>query len=460
MTKPYDLENERAVIVACLKDRMSRTRAAGAVEPTDFQGSRYRTIFEAIVECERKGADPDPDAIAVFSEGADYGGIEFLQMLFGLEPTKNIELHLGRLRRDSIRLQIREKSIPDLIELLADRTVDHTECIKQTAEILNALRVTEGSNLDPCKEWIEVLDARCAGGVHFVSTGYEPLDSELVEGYAAGNVSVTAGRTSNGKTTFLTDTVRRLLAAPVKPKILVAPLEIGRLRFIDKLVSSATLIETNKLRKFPEELTLEERDVIRQSVHKLLATDDRLTVIDNPFFNLKQTKTGKWDNEAALDKIEEILAEGEYSITFWDLFQRSLSLTSPNDIETALVRVQHMARRYGTHFGIYHQISRKVEDRKDKHPRLEDLKGSGGYEEIPDVIFLLHRERAYKKFMESDEVEVNIGKQRDGPANRTMIADFYPEISRLHNERLVDSEPKENGDEESKAGFKGGDAPV
>lgn len=460
MTKPYDLENERAVIVACLLDPVSRRRAVGSVSPEDFQGMRYRAIFEAIVECERKGAEPDQDAIAVLADGADYGGLEFLQMLFGLTPTKNIELHLARLRRDSVRLQIRSQALPELTELLADRSIDHTECIKQTAEILNALRVTEGANLDPCKEWIDVLDARCAGGGHFVSSGYEPLDSEFVEGFAAGNVSLIAGRPSNGKSTFVTDMVRRLLAGIKKPKILAAPLEIGRLRFIDKLVSSATLVATNKLRKFPEELTLEERDLIRQSVHKLLATDDRLTVIDNPFFTLAK-RSGKWDNDAALDKIEEILAEGNYDLTVWDLFQRSLSTITPNDVETALVRVQHMARRYGTHFVIVHQISRKVEERKDKHPRIEDLKGSGGYEEIPDLILLIHREKAYKKFMETDDIEINVGKQRDGPAGRTMIAEFYPEVSRLYNEKLTDTAPESSGtDEEGKAGFKGGDAPV
>jgi replicative DNA helicase len=460
VTKPYDLENERAVIVACLVDPSSRRRAVGSVSPVDFQGSRYRSIYKAIVECERKGVEPDQDAIAVLSDGADYGGLEFLQMLFGLTSTKNIELHLARLRRDSARLQIRTQSLPELTELLSDRTVEHTECIKQAAEILNALRVTEGSALDPCKEWVEVLDARCAGGRHFVSTGYAPLDSELVEGFAAGNVSVIAGRTSNGKSTFVTDAVRRLLAGVVKPKILVVPLEIGRLRFIDKLVSSATLIETNKLRKFPEELTLEERDTIRQSVHKLLGTDDRLTVVDNPFFNLSK-KSGRWGNEEALDKIEEILAEGGYDLTIWDLFQRSLSTITPNDVETALVRVQHMARRYGTHFVIVHQISRKVEERKDKRPRIDDLKGSGGYEEIPDLILLLHRERAYKKFMENDEIEINIGKQRDGPAGRTMIADFFPEVSRLHKEALTDARPESSSsDEETRAGFRGGNSPV
>jgi replicative DNA helicase len=449
MTKQFDLENERAVVVAALKDSTARRRAVGSVEAEDFQGPRYRVIFHALVECERRDIDPDIDSIAVLAEGEDFGGLDFLRMLFDLDKPKNIEMHLERLRLDSARARVLDSDVREFTDLLRDRTVSHSDCQKKAADIAGALRAATPQRGDAAEEWIENLDERCAGELPFVSVGYESLDSVLIDGFAKGNLSVLAGRTGNGKSTFVVDCVRRLLTGPNKPRIGVFAMEIGRIRFLDKLFSSATLIPTRKLRKHPHELTLEERDEIRTVAKKMVGTDDRLVVLDNPFFNLSER--GQWVNDEALDKTEELLAEGNYDITFWDLWQRSLSRITPNDVETAIYRVQHMARKYRTHFCMVHQIARRAEERKDKRPRRDDLKGSGGYEEAPDLMLLIHREKTYKPFMRHDDIEIRIGKQRDDDAGMTMVAEFFPQVSRLEDDKLA--EPKEGGGS-SKADFR------
>lgn len=438
MAKKFDIENERAIVVSALRNADARKRVVGSVDADDFLGPRYRIIFGAVSECERRGINPDLDAVAVLAEGEDYGGREFLGRLFELDPPANIEMHLERLRLDAARARVLSSEIPELKEMLGDRTVSHLDCGKKAAEIALSLRSPYQTRGDAAGEWIQDLDRRCAGELPFVSSGYDSLDEVLLEGFAKGNLSVLAGRTRNGKSTFVVDCVRRLLSGSVKPKVGVFALEIGRLRFLDKIISSATLIPTRNFRKHPEELTLDIRDEIRSVARKLVGTDDRLTVFDNPFFDLSDK--GAWSNDAALERTEELLAEGNYDVTFWDLWQRSLSQIKPNDVETALVRVQHLARKYGTHFCIVHQISRKAEERKDKRPRLEDLKGSGGYEEAPDLIMLIHREKAYKPFMRHDDIEINIAKQRDDDAGMTMTAEFFPQVSRLENDKMVASE--------------------
>lgn len=441
MAVQFDLENERAIIVSVLKDPDSRRMAVGAVQPEDFLGGRFRTIFKAAKTCQREGLVPDSKAIAVHCDGEDFGGYEFVDRLLDLEPSSNLEYHLSRLKRDAARIKVKKVELPELERMLSDRTVSHGECLGRLAEIQNELRVGPSREENLAEKWSKNLDMRCSGEIHFQSVGYSVLDDVLIDGYSKGQVSLIAGRTGNGKTTFIVDTIRRLLNQKRAPRICVLPLEIGQTRFLDKLISSVSLVPTLKLRKDAQELTLAEREEIKQVARKLVGTRDRLVVLENPFFSLP-----KWNNQTAMEKLEEILAEGGYDLLLMDLFQRCLTDIRPGEIETALVKVQHMAKLYDTHLCFVHQISRKAEERKDKRPELGDLKGSGGYEEIPDLIFLLHRAKTYKQFRKKDEIEVRLAKQRDDKTNVTVIGDFYPMVSRIENSRLAAE--KNDGEEE------------
>lgn len=445
MATQFDLDNERAIVVAALRDSELRRMAIGSVCPEDFLGERFRVIFRAIRESHRKGWEPDADAIAVHSAGEDYGGLDYLHRLFQLDTPKNLEFHLRQLKRDAARYKVRKSDLPELDRMLSDKTISHAECMQRLSEIHASLRVGMGQITSASETWSHDLDLRCSGEVRFQSCGYSEIDRELIDGYSRGQVSVVAARTGNGKTTVVADTVRRLLSQDQKPRICVLPLEIGPVRFMDKIITSATMMPAIKLRKEAENLTLKERDELKQVAKKMAGQDDRLVVLDNPFFSLKD-----WNNRTAINKLEGIAAEGDFDIIVMDLFQRCLTDLRPAEIEQALVRVQQLAQQYQTHFCLVHQISRRAEERKGKRPELGDLKGSGGYEEIPDLIVLLHRPKTYKQFRRKDELELHIAKQRDYSNNLTFIGDFYPMVSRIENIRVAETVggPENNGEDE------------
>jgi replicative DNA helicase len=73
------------------------------------------------------------------------------------------------------------------------------------------------------------------------------------------------------------------------------------------------------------------------------------------------------------------------------------------------------------------QLNRAIEGRKGDRPRLSDLRESGEIEQNADVVLLMHQAEDRPR-----EVEVIIGKQRNGPKGAVTLA-FEPEFTRFSN---------------------------
>ena len=80
------------------------------------------------------------------------------------------------------------------------------------------------------------------------------------------------------------------------------------------------------------------------------------------------------------------------------------------------------------------QLSREVERRPDKQPRLSDLRGSGAIGETADLVAFLHRDDYYEEEDVGDRVEayIMIKKQRNGPTG-TVILYFTKNEMRFEN---------------------------
>ena len=436
----FDLVNEQQLLASAAREEDSRKRILGVLSDDGWQSPIHRTIFQALRRCQERGLAPTPGNLSVCAEGDDFGGEEYLVRVCSIEPSGDLDFHLDRFERDFARAKAIEQ-VEAAKGILQDRTREFGDAIRAVSAPLETLRGVTGAKRGAAVErkWQEEMDRRFAGAIPFVSTGYMPLDSVLAEGLSPGKITVIGGRTRMGKSATVKDLVRRVLAGKKKKRILFVPLEGGPDQVIDSLVSGITGIPQLTLLKEPQSLTPEQREEIR-AARESIFSDDRLHIEDDFYGIGGGTMFGKggWSNERALQRVEELLAGGEYDIVVWDLFQRMLMNAEPQRITQALVFMQALAARYKSHQIIVQQLSRKVEDekRKNHRPNLSDLKDSGGYEEAADLVLLLHREKVYKPIVRRDTIEINVAKQKRGGDGWTMLADFCPEVCRLENERM------------------------
>lgn len=437
---PYNLLNEQLLMGMILHDAPCRKVAVEVLKVSDWQNGRHKTIFSAVKLCVLNSVPIEKETVASYSGSEDFGGLEYLEKVFETKSITGFEACLEKLRCDAARADTL-RSIKNLQGLLTDRDIPYSESIEAVMGMERTLRRAKEERRikDLAENWIGNFENRCDGKSEFQSTGYDSLDVKLFEGFAKKRITIIAGRPRAGKSTFVVDIIRRLLESEKKPRMLMITLEGGSDKFMSMLISSCTGIEGYRLTKRTDELKEEEKNRIRKVARKVVG-DDRLEVMDNPFLQLAGNGKGKgWTNDSAISKLEEILSVGKYDIVFMDLYQRMLTELYPQSITTALYRTQSLFDRMNVHGVLVHQLHRRVEDRekfKNCRPQLTDLKDSGSYEEVADLVLLVHREKAFKSDLK-DVIEVTIAKQKTGEDNYVMLANFRPQICRLENEMVM-----------------------
>lgn len=216
-------------------------------------------------------------------------------------------------------------------------------------------------------------------------------------------------------TTFCSNLILRQV---LKGKsVLAVPVESGRSAIFEQMLCARTRIPSAKLIKTPHKITKEER-------LKLIRVGRKLLSGKNLRFN---------DMMSSIDELEAELESHPWEVAVLDLFEYLIPGRKESDVLTdALRRIRKMGRKYGTHMIVVHQI-RRIERRRNPRPQISELKNSGGYEEVADLILLLHRDRYYGKDEEEDILEVNVAKQRRGPMEVNIGFEFHPEICRVGN---------------------------
>ena len=143
----------------------------------------------------------------------------------------------------------------------------------------------------------------------------------------------------------------------------------------------------------------------------------------------------------ATAKLETLLQDNPVGLVIIDYMQL---MDGPGDsknqvLEAVSTTLQNLAKSLNLHFLVLSQLSRGVETREDRRPRMSDLRDSGGIEQSADNVLLIHRPGKYDDIVETwkgDEsdirtwVQIIHDKTRFGPTGAVELV-WVPETAQF-----------------------------
>jgi len=439
---PHDVHNEQVVLAAMLVDPATCDRLLHRFTPDYVHGKGHAEAVATIAELRRRKLTFDPATVAQLSAGKVDGG--YLAQLAQQRPVlpPNLQYHIEMLQWDRVRIEAAQGPVEAFLEALRDQTTD-PEQMRTAARRVEAafsassLRYLRDPN-EVVREMMAEIDRRRTGTAcyPFGLEGFDryeedhptkPGQARLTPGLAPGMVTVITGLSGGGKTTFTAAVM--LQQARLKRRVLYGAWEQGAPLTLELIALQS--LGYSRAAFIDGAVTQEERDDVEAEGIRL---SKWIRFIEVPF---GRERGKRQFNDSNLDVIHAYVAETGADVFVADLWRRALRQMEPDEEEIALYRQQAIAQETKCHVVLVHQQRLKdVEQREDKQPTREGLKGSGAWIEVADTIVGVHRPALFKD-VPDDKLLALILKQRHGVWPLAVEFDWRPEYGSIVKGRSV-----------------------
>lgn len=374
----------------------------GIITRNDFHVDVYGAVFSAAIHLaeDREAIDPISIQNRAKRDGVDLSR-DLLRELMECTPTAaNCVEYAHRVAEEArtrrvkdLATRIQEDEISSADELLATLHKE-TEAIRGSSFQRGLL--TPADTLQRFNAHVvEAGEGRC----NFVPSGFYRLDQTLGGGFIRGGLYILGARPAVGKSTFSIN-----LADNIKGNCLLVSLEMTPEQIVSKRVSRLTGLPSAKLLngKVSDDdwteiakasIALSERGVFLNSRYDLTVQQIQLLAQGVP--NLRAI---------VIDYLGLILPANRGGSTYENVSQISREL-------------KRMAISLNIPVICLCQLSRTVENREDKRPRLSDLRDSGAIEQDADAVMFLYRQDYYTGDTADGQpslVQLDVAKNRHG----------------------------------------------
>jgi replicative DNA helicase len=426
----HDIINEQAVIAAVLADWGGEAaKLLDKYQPDTFLAEEHRAGWAALQELRRRKLEYDPAALARYA--GPKCDVEYLGKLSALRPDALGSADLGHfvdgLLWDKQRASAVTGPISALLEAVRDPRADQARVRALARHVGEAFEGGTGrgrylhDGAELVRSQMGEIRKRVAGhatysyGIDGLDTNLETGERRMLPGPAPGQITVFTAVSGSGKTTAAGRAT--LGIARQRKRVLYGAYEMGGGMTLELLacmslgwsrsrLMSGQTQDTSAPAKTPmgarEQIELEER------MHSITPW---VRFMRNPF---RQRGVQKRSNERNLDTIQEQIVDSGCEVYVADLWKRCLVDARPEAEEDALNQQQAMAEETRVHCILLQQQRLKdVEQRPDKRPTREGIKGSSAWVEVADTIVGWHLPSLWKS-VSADTIEGFVLKQRYG----------------------------------------------
>lgn len=390
----------------------------GIVTPDCFQLEAYRAIFTAALSLLENGSTIDPVSIAATAKrhGVELSSKLLSELMMIVPTAANCVDYAHRVAEDARKRRI--KVLAEQIQ--ADEVSTSDELL---AALQRETQAIQGSNyqrglLSPKDTLRRFMDYVVKAGKkrdNFISTGFPKLDEILGGGFIRGGLYILGARPAVGKSTFALN-----LADNITGNVLFVSLEMSPEQIMAKRVSRLTGYTSSKL------LSGQLPDKAWEAVAMATTAIEAKGVYSNDRYDLTVQEV-----HLLAQSVPELRC---IILDYLGLIQPATRSGSTYEQISAVSReLKRMAISLNVPVVCLCQLSRKIEERKDRKPMLSDLRDSGAIEQDADGVLFLYREDYYTGGPADgfpSAVELTVAKNRHGKTGEDQF-NFWLESSTI-----------------------------
>lgn len=423
---PQDIEAEKSALGSLLMDKDAIIKVADFLRAEDFYKQNHQEIYLAVETLFSKGEPIDLISISSVLKGNNkleqIGGVAYLTELINTVPTAS---HVSSYAK----IVQKKRILRDLIVAGQDITLLGFNEAQEADKLLDEAErrifgITQKSltqSFLPIKPYLEQAYERMEklsqekGALRGVSTGFHGMDA-MLSGLQNSDLVILAARPSMGKSSLALDIAKNVAIKEKKP-VGIFSLEMSKDQLIDRLISSESNIDSWKIRQ--GHLSSDGDDSDFACIQHALGT-----LSEAPIYIDDASSCSVLQMRAMARRLQSSRGLGLIVIDYLQLIEPNAKLTNSVQQITEISRsLKGLARELNVPVLALSQLSRAVEQRTPKIPRLSDLRESGSIEQDADVVLLIYREDAYNEESPRKGVaDIIIAKHRNGPVGRVELA--------------------------------------
>lgn len=422
---PQDIEAEKSLLGSLMLDKEAITKVADILHSEDFYKRNHQYIYQVVEDLFSRG---EPiDLISVSSKLKErnqlenVGGTAYLTELINTVPTASHVMTYAKIVQ-------KKRILRDLItagteiSLMGYEEENESDDLLDSAErrIFSITQKNLTQSFLPIKPFLEEAFDRIEriskqkGALRGISTGFNGLDS-ILSGLQNSDLVILAARPSMGKSSLALDIAKNVALKEKKP-VGIFSLEMSKDQLIDRLISSESNIDSWKLRQGMLSTEGDQNDFV--CIQHALGT-----LSEAPIFIDDASSCSVLQMRAMARRLQASHGLGLIIVDYLQLIEPSNKIINSVQQITEISRqLKGLARELNIPVLALSQLSRAVEQRTPKIPRLSDLRDSGSIEQDADVVMFIYREDVYQEESPRKGVaDIIIAKHRNGPIGRVEL---------------------------------------
>lgn len=411
---PNNLIVEQEVLANAMQNKTAAVKAIEGLYEADFYNELHRKIFNAIRTLFSLNKPIDLLTVTETlerNEKIDADTITYIANIYANNEglSSNQDAYIDILKEKSILRSLAEFS--DEIKALSLEDKSPAKNVLEKAEkelfeisqggLRNSLTALE----DIMSETVQTIMKRVQnrGELSGVTTGFTDLNS-LLGGFQKSDLVLLAARPSMGKTALAVNLA--VNAAKAGKKVAMFSLEMSKTQIGQRILAAFAQMNLSSLFKGE----LEGTDLVNLITASNELSNYNLHIDDTAAISLIELKA----------KLRRLKMEEGLDLVVIDYLQL---MTTGERIENRVQEISQISRglkaiakELDVPVLALSQLSRALEQRPDKRPKLSDLRESGAIEQDADIVMFLYRDYVYNKETENPNLaEVIISKHRNGP---------------------------------------------